>query len=375
MFYLFNKVRLKPDTNYVTRSDQIVVSGSAYLPQLSDEEIEQLSWKVGRRIFVCASYAELISKNFEGDENKFLVYLMEYPSDRSLEVHLNNSDLFGLLVKWYKTILPNLSSEQAYSFFQLSYRRVANQSLAFQQPHVEMGSCSTAVCQQLFNSLPDYAAFTEKWDTVKTFDLTETQQQWLHENAALEFRLATYYCTDNETFKQALDARVKQIVLKSHVSALCDVKKKVLQSFFSRFNFLFGGEAGLARETFDDIQTWVLKSPKYKFVLDQNFKPENLSYIQNTYDLDDLRQVYWRETKVDVGQTLQEFVEQSHFLDPEITLDDVINFELTSQFNRLFLGTREYNLTINVYLLELMLDWIRSGDIDKLTNYSLFKPD
>jgi len=119
------------------------------------------------------------------------------------------------------------------------------------------------------------------------------------------------------------------------------------------------------------VADWVVTNPNYKFLTDDNFLPSQIQYIIDTYDFAQLRNTY-DASIVKVGYTMNPVMLDSYaFLDPNLTFDTVLSVELSSVTARVWLGMWEQSLYFNIYVLEWVLNNVRSSDTAQLRQLSV----
>lgn len=362
MIFLFNKVHLKPDALYYKKQDRIIVSPRVTIDE--DESWRGLSDSIfGKVHFRADSLKQLLDAEFDGDLNKMFAWMVAFDSSKRLEVHLAADDLLYVTATWYKTILPNITAVEAQRVFKLLYTRLSAVYGVPHHPQSHLRQTDMDVFKQIPECVLDKAKFGEFWDALTPLDIaTFTTPEFIREQAAIEFQLASYYVDKDVEFADSLKTKVVRMVKKFQIRMAVEVKHLTLQQPTTLPGF--------------DVQTttiegWVKNNPEYAFLDDDKFLPDYLDYIEATYDYKDIKQVcvdQWQRLEF---KNINAAMAETHMFDPAITFDDIMANELKYVFGRQQLGWWEYHVFINTYLVDYILNLVRADDKVKLKLLSL----
>src|SRR5882672_1254455 len=111
MIHLFNKVYLKPDTNFAKSKDSIIISPKSALWTKYPELDSVNTIDFGTVHFAEVTYSDLLSKHFNNSEEDFLAWLIAFDSTKRLTIYCTFDVLQALLYKWLKTLLKNMDSD------------------------------------------------------------------------------------------------------------------------------------------------------------------------------------------------------------------------------------------------------------------------
>lgn len=364
MIYLFNKIHLKPLALFDNRNkiSRIVLTDQiANVNHLSEQNLISLTY--GDLYFKENTYADLISKHFNGSDDDFLSWLVALQPNVRLEIYANNDDFFSFLVKFYKTFLINITAESAYLLFRLIYARASN---VIGMPHTTQCNFTDrdqTVCQSLNNSMVDHETFVARWNASTVFNPTDQERQAVVRSLSIEFQIATI-STYGDVYAYASENKNKVALMgkKWHISMLSDTKSMSLRrlSLLPDFNVQK-----------DTVQEWVKRHPEYAFLDDDNFTEDNVEKIHATYDMAVVKEAYKAQMKRFEYQNVDRIVDDFHFFKTDLTYEDVLQAELDSIYDRQILTRWEYNSYINVYLLDVILNAIRGENHELLHEFSV----
>jgi hypothetical protein len=359
---MFNKVYLKPDANFEKSLDSIIISPitSTLLPENSKDDV-LLTQHFGLVHYQSDTFAALLSQ-FDNDETKFFNWLTNFDATKRLTIYVNDDDLLVILCKWYKALLHNISIDEAYKLFTLIYARFEYIFGLSYNPQVFITPDDAAKLTLLGKKLPTKLEFNQLWENTIPFDLSALTYNYFAEVGPLEFQIAAFYSASDYAYADAMKQKIVHMVSKLQMRYVIDLKQMVLQ----RLDVLPGYDI-----TTQTLADWVLLNPRYKFLTDNNFLPDQYKFIADTYDLVDLRTVYEQLIVLigyDYHHSTMDFM---HFLDPDLTFDKVMDTELKAVTLRRQLGWWEGMTSINTYVLDYVLQLVRSQDVNTLRMWSV----
>lgn len=362
MIYLFNKIHLKPLALFDNRNkiSRIVLTDS--IPQLTDEsESILINQSYGELHFKEHNYQDFLDKHFSGSSDAFLSWLTAFPSDKRLEIYLNNDDFYKLTIKWYKTFLRYMSSDTAYLVFRLIYQKAHNLHSLPYTGQTYFTQQDADVCCALAESLPRKEQFIKDWDETVAFTVTDDERQKIYKSLSLEFQIANIgLYGDNYAHAAETKEKVVSMARKWHMSMLMDMKIMSLRRLSLLPDFDIHA---------DTVTSWVERHPEYSFLRDPDFHEDNAKEVYAKYDLEQLKQTYISQmTRFDY-ENVERMAEEFKFFKADLTYEDVMEIELNSQFDRQIFGRWEYAAYINLYLLDIVINAIRDNDTKLLSHF------
>lgn len=360
MIHLFNKVYLKPDTNFIKGNDCIIISPKAtvWKEQPHLDNINTLDF--GTVHFAEETYSDLITKHFGGDEQNFMGWLLSFDHSKRLTIFCSPDALELLLFKWLKTILKNMDSDTAYDLARTYYLRYRYQWGYAYAPFVRLSQAEADVYRNIGLMLGDAATVKQLWEMTVPF--SGLSANTLAQVAGIEFQIASYLNDNSWQYTNLLSDKLIAMVKKFQVRFLLDMKQDTLSRLFTLPNFDMLNQS---------LASYVVQHPEWTFLLDNNFLPDQYAYVEATYDMAELRQTATAQLQRLYDIKDPAILDTIKWLDPIITLDDIVQAELDSPFCRRQLGQWEYAITINVYLLAHVLNLHKQNNTAELAKYTL----
>lgn len=365
MIYLFNKIHLKPlalfdNQNKISRI--ILTDEVDNISEISEVNLIQLTH--GDIYFKEHNYADLLSKFFNGSDSEFVSFLSCLRPDVRLEIYMNNDDLMSFLMTWYKTFLPNISPSTTYMVFKLVYARASNIIGFPYTTQAHFVERDARVCKALADSMVDKETFVQRWNAAETLQLQDAVFEDIRRSLAIEFQIPTITRLDDYVYAEENKNKVALMGKKWHMSMLGDLKHMALRQLSLLPDFDVQK---------DIVQDWVLRHPEYSFLDDDDFIEDNVNTIYATYDMEVVKQAYIDQMKRFDYINVERIVKEFHFFKTDLSYYDVMNTELASTYDRHILNRWEYNNTINVYLLDVVLNAIRADDKQLLRELSVVR--
>ncbi len=343
MIYLFNKVFLVPDAFYNTSVSRFVYTN--------------LEGDLADNVLVQEQFGPVLKQGqFDATnmEKEFSLWWNADPTNRTY-VHLTNDNMLAVVISWYKTLLVNCSPDLAYVVIKMIYDRFEAVYGAPHNPNMFQTSRDIEIMALLAKSFVSKEEFIQLWtkaDLVNLDAIGITRDQLLSQ-APVEFLIASQHTNPDHNFI-TLKEKVVRMVKTWQIGMSIDMKNMSLQrlSLLPEFD-----------PTNDVLAEWVAsKHPEYRLLIDTDYNNKNVDYILKTYDMAEIRDVYVSQMKrfeyIDVEDRVNEF----KMFDPSITYEDIMNIELAHKFSRVQLGWWQYQNSINGFILDLVLNMIRSGD-------------
>lgn len=341
MIYLFNKVFLVPDAFYNTPVSRFIYTN--------------LDGELADNTLVQEQFGPVIKQGALDNMNQEFKLWWNADATKRTYVHISNEDMLTVVIAWYKTLLINCSPDVAYLVVKMVYDRFEAVYGTPHNPNMFQTSRDIEAVTTLAASFVDKEEFIQRWSAAVPIDLNEigiTRDQLLSQ-APVEFLIASQYTKPDHDYA-ALKEKVVRMVKTWQIGMSIDMKNMSLQRLSLLPDF---------DPTTDILAEWVAsKHPEYRMLVDSDYNNKNVDYILNSYDMTEIRDVYVSQMKrfeyIDVEDRVNEF----KMFDPSITYEDIMNIELAHKFSRVQLGWWQYQNSINGFILDLVLNMIRSGD-------------
>lgn len=359
MIYLFNKIFLKPAVSVAETPNMIFVS-DAMVNKLPTDPFFQAIFarEAGQVHLAFKSYGELLT-HF-GDLSSFFDYLANWKEDEQLTIYADNEAYYAILMMWLKMMLPSASSEVAYNVVYMTFKRLEYLFAMHDHPQHHLSTTDRAIYKEVSKLLPVKSHFEDAWADVPLYT-GSVGRSYFSVRGGLEFLVAAALVDAQLVADTTLEAKLITMVKKQHVRYMLEVRENVLM----HADLLPGYD--FSTQTLDD---WVaLQHPGYQFLTDPNFLPDNLSYIEQHYDVDQLHDAFWSIVSAN-GYTVGAFLHEMLNVFKITTLKQVLDMELNYTKWRVFLGRWRYSATTNNYILEYALECARRNDVLTLKQLS-----
>ena len=362
MIHLFNKVYLKSDKMLKISRARIMISkefgGFGTVPSTA---MNQLTDSIPvDAIYNHKTYEELVRAEFGYNEKAFFDFLLKWDPNERLTIYCDAEALLTIVTKFWKTIYPSWNAD--------FYVKMINYSLSY---FVEVlstgrtygGNISQDNADDVFNSYKVFfeeenqEALKERWRSAIPWFITKEERQHIHERVGIELQLANVLLSPGwrhaEVFKQKLVKAVKKEFLFEFLSNMRTVILKSLVNF-----------KWLEPDTQFDIRTHDLNDlvemhPKYRFLNDPLFSPDNVDYVYSHYDMTVIKEINQKLWEHPFGFE----IDWTPLIKQDLSYDDIIAFEMSRPLNRLLLRYGDYYETVNSYLLDDLLDAARDNEM------------
>jgi hypothetical protein len=359
MLYLFNKVYVKPDTNFRKTKDMVIMSPVASSVPTDEFLLAVMEIDLGKVHYAGESYQAVVDQF--GSENAFFDYLTNFDDNTRLVIYANVEALTTIAYKWYKALLINADVDTAYKVFKTVFRRFEYVFGSPYNPTVKLSEADNQCYRAFGRSLPEYSEFVQRWNDTVPYDLSGKGYQYYAERCGLEFQLASYLADSMTPLAGVLETKLVSMVRKIHVRYLIDTREIILHHMDMLPDY------DIHTQTMED---WVALHPEYKFLTDPKFLPDQWQYVSDTYGFDNLN-IAFRTMAGWIGYDVG--AEVLNLLDPFsfVTLESIVQLELEYVLWRMYISRWEYGVTTNTYLVEYILELKRSGNLEQLQKLSV----
>jgi hypothetical protein len=231
-------------------------------------------------------------------------------------------------------------------------------------PQVNLKPRDIEVFKEVIRAFLPRDQFIAEWDDVVPFDLTsDSLRETILSQAPIELQIASLYSNPDYPYADNLKQKLIRMVKKFHIRMSIDMKQMTAQrlSTLPGFNVLTM-----------TLHDWVQDHPEYSFLDDDRYVPDMLDTIEATYNYADIKTAYIAQMERFEYQNVSAFVEDGHLFDPNITFDNIMEFELAHPFGRQQVAWWEYHNYVNSHLLDYVLNLIRANDTESLHLLSVY---
>jgi len=355
MLHLLNKVYIKPDADFQRGHDAIIISPKTKLFDSELFGVDDIDF--GKIHFTAETFDALVE--VFGSEDAFVQWLVYFDPSTRLVVHCDPATFEHILVRWLKTILPNMDGSSFHSLIRIIYARYGYQFGYPYVPFVRLTPDAAAVYKSFLARIPSKEQAVQMWNQAQPYTVNVDSAA-----VSLEYQLATYLDDPTWEHTDQLKAKVITMVKKFQVGSLLDVKEVMLGHLYMLPDF---------DQLKDTLVHYVTEHLEYTFLLDMKLTSDDYTRLYDQYNTAVLRQIYIDYFKMHADIFDETQVEKDHFLDPAITFEQIIDNELASIATRQLLGSWEYGLTVNTYLLDHLFALERANDQAELKKFSLLR--
>ena len=243
MFHLFNKVYLTLDTHVEINFDRVVISKESGKP-MSDS---LTSHSAGTLL----AYAEDFDKIGFTETIKMIKNFSD-ESGNAFYIYCDEQNYFKFIVKWYKTIFPNLDKETFKSIFPI---------VLYNEKLNTMGAYETFQ-RKIMNSKVD---LEDIYDNTKSYDDDRTEIKNLNLNLSFEYLLADYL-GGSDNYKQ----KVKDVVKLFNKRFFTQLTTECAMTIFKNiFNKQYQEKFGFEDKDVDVFSNYPIK--KWDILNDEDF--------------------------------------------------------------------------------------------------------
>lgn len=331
--------------------------------------------EVGELLFHYLTFDEMLISRFDGSHDKFFQFLINWPISRRLVIYADFSQIELFMLRWMKTILPNVTETTANTLLHLLSLRERmfdhSSKLSFAVP---IGRPADASILGVSSELT-FSHDPVLWQSASPFNTTAAPFEL--SQIGLEFLLATYlYNLSTNAIDETVEAHTSEKVLrfvkKRLVYSLMDDKEGITQSLYHAEE-LFGVPLDFTDPA--AIAAFVSVNPQYAWIFDNNFTADNYATVWSTYEIAEvftegnlLIQKIGKETGV---YNTERFDVLRQVFKNDVTLRDVIDVEMAPHFSCLILAAEVTDKTLNRYFLDYIFSLYRTGDTTTLHELSV----
>jgi len=358
VIHLFNKIYLKSDKLLKISRTRIVISeefgGYNIIPTTAMHELSNSAPIPA--VFSHKNYETFVREQFGFNEKEFFDFLMKWDPNERLTIYCDAEALLIIVTKFWKTIYPTWNED--------FYVKMLNYALSYFVEVLSVGrtyggNITQENADDVFNSYKVFfedqnqEALKQRWRQTNPWFLTKEERQFIHERVGMELQLANVLLSPGwrhaDVFKRKLVKAVKKEFLFEFLSNMRTVILKSLVNF-----------KWLEPDTKFDLRIHTLHDlvemhPKYRFLSDPLFSPDNVDYVYSNYDMSVIREINQKLWNHPFGFE----IDWSPLIKQDLTYEDIIAFEMSRPLNRLLLRYGDYYETVNSYLLDDLLDAAR----------------
>jgi len=367
MFHLVKNVYLRYEEHLDYQEDCLYISKHDNY-QYNEQLGKMLKVEFGDYYPKMYAYANSIgemTKQYGGEESFFdmLVDHKGYLENGRLYIFCDSYNFRSIVIKWWRTLLPNLDMNDAYRLFELYKNRAfyANrESNIFLDDSQEFHSKYWDMDKESFEFI---------YNNTTPFSIKES----VKEHASLEFHLASYYC---DGLTKPFARKIRHFYRKRLIDEVAETKKDLER----RLYFLSGLVNDEFEISFDYADLEKIKE-KYPVFGDSEIKQsiDSFYYLESNYDVPvvvkammdahiDLMLLHGRKD-IDPASTLamQLYVD----CDGEPSVEQILDEESrNSYYVSIFFKMADHN-KVNLFLLQEIFYLKEQDRLDELKRYCL----
>jgi hypothetical protein len=365
MLHLYNKTFLEIHTKTYKKYRSIALNNKITANPHKSLFFELSGESEGQLLYYAPSLDAAISNL--GGIDKVLQKIIDMDIDTAKTyVYCDYNDYLRLLCTWYKTIIPGFTL-QAFNDIVLrdsvsrkyldrldlyDSQRSTSSSIRIKEKISNDVSTATSLSDQISNLNAVWAS-TNAVNGL-TFDSTKL---------SLEFQFARYL-KDGDNW--ANSTTYKNILLDFLLNAVIGDITEIFKTQFLRNLFVlpqieeFNGFDPIN----DDLRTWMGSNHPFKFVVDPNFKGNNLAYVKQNYNL------------AQIGQLFDKYMFYPYHLNSSFylnnpTYEQVMENEFSDKFGFRYFGVEnDARRTLNSYLIYFIYN-LSKNNPSRLVEFSV----
>jgi hypothetical protein len=317
-------------------------------------------------IMQSTSYDELVERVFGGDSNKLFRFLLEYDPTKRLTIYCDADATFEIMTRFWKTLYPRMTDDTFYLLlnFTFSYfiEMLGNKYSIFAKIHQNQADMvRTGYGYYLADE--NKQQVLDRWNSTTPWTITRTQREEVIKNASVELQLASVMTNPKWRYASTIRTKVVKMIKKELIHEFShDVRYGVLLNL-PNFKVL---EPTTTFNIFTDTLTdLIAHHPQYRFIVDDNFIPDHADYVFANYDMPTLNIIRLKIMAAAID------IDWSPLMKNNLTFDDIINFELSTDTNKLFLSRGDYHESVNPYMINYIFNSMRSNSTSALAEFEL----
>jgi hypothetical protein len=350
MIHLFKKVYLEPNRLFKTSAKRIVLSRD--LDTSSVFENGLLKSLVGQKnhkepMYKAHSYQELIATQFQfpGNDIEFFRVLLSDTSGERITIFADLPDLLAIHAKVLKALYPHWTSKdyiEVVRMYILTYEAKNSLGvLSYNGEQDKEGVSDTFLGELKTCTTPEY--LHELWEFQDLLKFSESELEELIQSTSVELQLATLITNPDWKHRQQTEQKLVRLVQKFLLTEVISNVSKVILNNLPNFKQL---EPTSSFDVFtNSAYDIAVMHRDYRFLYDENFKPDNIDYVLKYYDFDTLKQIYDKVASVFKGRDYP----YSVLFKNNLYYQDIVN----SQTDILVSG--EYADSVNPYIMTMVM--------------------
>lgn len=363
MIHLFNRVYLKADKGLKVQRDRIVISKE--FGGLSSSEptiLHRVSDTVPiNPIYTHKSYDELLRTEFGFDEKAFLSYLLHWDTEKRLTIYCDSENMLLMVTKYWKTLFPTWTPE---FYVKMVYYALTYYLEIQATGHTLAGNLREGNAIDLYNQYhrllaDDYKPELIKlWSETNGWPASREQREYMVKRTSMELQFANVLLNPGWRHGQTFKDKLVRAVKKALIFEFCQNRRAMILKSLVNFSYLEPDT------TFDIIKhslyDLAVMHRDYRFLIDENFRPENVEHVYQYYDMDSLKRIHdklW-------GHPFGFEIDWGPLIKNNLTYEDIINFELNSSSNHLVLRYGEFYESVNMYLFDDLFNALRQDRVE-----------
>ena len=369
MFHFFNKVYVDFEFN-LAMGDRIIIS-SQY-GQIPFDNID------GNEEYISVNYNAMIDDHWGGDEQALWTFLGGIPEDRKFTIYVDSATMVPLLVKYWRTIFPNIDNHELYILYRLTMMK-------FKMVHSQI----THLWEEARLQYSQLVILDES-DFIQTYldpsHTTVVLPNTVRNNISLEYLFPSFFVNTDTAAVAEFEDRANKMIWKNVGWEINEFKRNMLNGFLN-WDLLFPelvGNIDPATTSFEDVIALV---PELAYIQDIDLTAHNLDVVKS-YDVTKIFNVYYRLQKALHGDSdtidgfLRAFETYAGTTEsvlggspvPPFASGDIrtlVQSDVDAGFGTQLFARTEYRTKMNPLLISYFYQLQRDGDTTTLEKFAL----
>lgn len=368
MFHLFSKIYMDYDFN-LEAGNRIIISNEFSEFVFAEDGLGYIG-------YLGATYNDLVTNSFGGNEQDMWGFLTSLPENTDLTIYCDETAFNTILVKYFKALFPSITSTDLYMLYRLTLNK-------FKMVHSQIAHEHKAACETV-QALPimseeDFTAFATPLGTVAGFDLS------VKTRVGMEYLIAAKLSDQPSDLEDEFNTRTEKMIWKNVAWEINEFKRNILNGFYD-LDSLYPELDGIMNYGYTTLDEVIAVVPELAFLQDIECNPNNLDYIRATYNVADIFKAYFKLLQhahgdaeaIDgflrahahyTGTLASVFPYSDEFTIDEGDMDALLDLEVNLKFGTLLYARTEYRKKMNPHVISYFYHLKRTGDMDTLNRF------
>lgn len=350
MQYLFNKTYLMLDNMFEQATPNVLISPVVDITPTDAFNAALIEIDMGEVLLSAPSFEQAVEA--AGSEQQLFDLIANHDETQRLYIYASPEAYLTIMIKWYKALLVNLNADTAYTLFMLILYRMRYTFGYNYAPRKLLTPEAASQYWFLASYLPAKADFEELWNNTVPFDMSTKGRDYFVQRCGVEYQLATYFTNPLWEHKHVLETKLVGFVKSMTINMFEDMIDTTVMRALRLPGF------DIHTQTIED---WIVTNPQFSYLIDTKLNSDNLEYVYNTYGTN-IRELFAQSIELAGFDPDFNTIDNVMMVGQEITIDRVIDVELTACPYSILIATSKRAQSVDTYVLNRLYEERRKGN-------------